>query len=245
MRGWPGSAVMGWLCVPLWACFWGLGWSAARAVPPIFIDEDTIDVTINFVGTHVELITYLPQTAPDLKFVLVGPPADLVTRRKARRAGLWINAEKELRREVASYIALIGFGEEELAQICAADRLATYAPEGAPDIGWACEPEQRALMAADKLALFQFRPTDGLIPKGQGFHEVRAFLPPTARPGTYRGRFWADAQSADTQITVRKAGLERWVLTTAENRRFLYGLLCLALAALAGNLTNLIFSRRA
>ncbi len=226
----------------LWGLL-GVLWAAsAAASPPFIVNEREIDVTTTFRGTNIELISFLEASDPETKLVLVGPPADLTFRRKARRAGMWVNAEKEVVNAAASYVALIGFTKAEIARACAQGTVHALAHWGSPSLSWVCNPDQRALMAQKGLYIQDAE--EGSQALGRGFFEVTAFLPPTAKPGRYGLRFWADGQSAQTQIDVRRAGLERLVIETAENSRLFYGVLCLVLAALAGYLTNLIFSRR-
>ena len=217
--------------------------SPAWASPPIMLDTDMIEVTTNFRGTNIELTSFLETNAPETRFVVVGPPATLTFRNKERRAGLWINVGKEVLSGVASYVALVGFDEGDIAAGCQTGDLFDYTHAGTAKIDWICDDLHRTLMA-DK-GLFVLVPEGGVEDLGQGFFRANAFLPPTARPGTYWLRFWAGQDSAQAQLKLRRAGLERWILMTAQNHRLLYGLLCLFLAGLAGYVTNLIFSRRA
>ncbi len=221
---------------------WILSAASAWASPPFIVNEREIDVTTTFRGTNIELISFLETSDPETKLVLVGPPANIKFRHKARRAGMWVNAEKEVLNAAASYVALIGFTRSEVERACAQGRMHELAHWGSPSLTWVCNPDQRALMAQKGLYIQDAE--EGSQALGRGFFEVTAFLPPTAKPGRYGLRFWADGQSAQTQIDLRRAGLERLVIETAENSRLVYGILCLALAALAGYLTNLIFSRR-
>ena len=215
--------------------------SAAR--PPILLDAQTIDVTTNFRGTEIRVTTHLEGADPSIRMVIAGPPATLTFRQKARRAGLWVNAEKEVLHNAASYVALVGISEQELNAACARFALKTIIPTEAIDLTWLCNRQQRALMA-EKSLFAVVPPSAGISGLGDGFHRAAAFLPATAKPGTYIIRFWSDDESVQTTLDVRRAGLERWVLHTAENYRILYGLICLLIAGLAGYLTNLIFSRR-
>ena len=214
----------------------------AWASPPFIVNERDIDVTTTFRGTNIELTSFLEGENPQTKLVLVGPPVDLTFRRKARRMGMWVNAEKEILNAVASYVALIGFTKAEIDRACQTEALHELAHWGSPSLSWVCNPDQRALMA--QKGLYVQNTGEGSQALGRGFFEITAFLPPTAKPGQYGLRFWADGQSAQTQLHVRRAGLERVVIETAENSRLFYGILCLALAALAGYVTNLIFSWR-
>lgn len=211
--------------------------------PPILPDTDTIDLTTNFRGTEIAITTFVAEPEPDIRLVISGPPAVLTFRQKARRAGLWINTGKEELVGAASYVALVGISEAELNAACARFALSSLIPSNTLDLSWLCNREQRALMA-NKGLFSVVDPNEGIMDLGQGFHRAAAFLPPTAKPGTYTLRFWVDDESTETTLDLRRAGLERLVLTTAQNQRLFYGILCLVLAALAGYLTNLIFSRR-
>ena len=217
--------------------------SAAQAAPRFLLLSDQIDVTTSFRGADIEVLAVVDTPEPETKFVVVGPASTLTFRQKARRAGMWVNAEKQVLNAAASYVALIGFGEDEVAAACSDQSINELAHWGSPSISWVCDADQRALMA--QKGLYVLAEGEGATDLGQGFFEATAFLPPTAKPGRYGLRLWVDGESAQTQLDVRRAGLERWVIETAENHRILYGLLCLIIAGLAGYLTNLIFSRRA
>ncbi len=215
----------------------------AQSNPPILPNANTIDLTTNFRGTEIAITTYVAEPDPDIRLIISGPPATLTFRQKARRAGLWINTGKEELVGAASYVALVGISEQELNAACARFALASLIPSDSNNILWLCNREQRALMAGKGL-FSVIDPKVGITDLDQGFHRAAAFLPPTAKPGTYNLRFWVNEESAETTLELRRAGLERLVLSTAQNHRLFYGLLCLILAALAGYLTNLIFSRR-
>ena len=134
---------MGWRLISL-AAYLLLFTSTVQANPPIMLDEDTIDVTTSFRGTEIELTTFLEAENPDIRMMIVGPPATLMFRKKARRAGLWVNAEKQELTNAASYIALVGVDEAALAQSCADNSLSQLAPENAADLAWACNEQQRS-----------------------------------------------------------------------------------------------------
>lgn len=219
-----------------------LGGNTALAAPPFIFNQDTIDVTTNFRGTNLELTTFLDLDNPTIQMVIVGPRATLTFREKERRAGMWVNASKVSIEDTASYFAFIGFNEGDLEYMCASADLQGYAPKTDVSFDWVCDEEQRSLMA--EKGLFVFIPPGGNQNLGRGFHRITAFVPPTAKPGAYDVRLSVNGSYADAQIDVRRAGLERLVLETAQNSRLFYGIVCLVLAALAGYLTNLIFSRR-
>ena len=211
----------------------GLSYGPVVAQPPILINQDSIDITTNFRGTEITLTTFLQTPDTKARLQVIGPAGELTVRRKERRAGLWLNASKTHLKQVPTYIALEGYDAREFAQICAEN----------PDfLDWACDGEVRDLMAAK--GLFSLGDHDALDDLGQGFFRTSVFLPATAKPGIYSLQFQANGQVAEATIQVQRAGLERLVLETAENHRLFYGLLCLVLAAFAGWVTNLVFSRR-
>lgn len=203
---------------------------------PILQKNEQIDITTSFRGTNIELTTFLPQDDPAATLVVTGPLGNLTFRTKERRAGLWINAKKVELDQVATYVAMIGLSQDDLDAACNTDQF-----EGS--LIWVCDPAQRALMAEKGLFVLEDGPT--LTDLGDGFFSANAFLPPTAKPGTYTLSFTAGGETAKREFQVRRAGLERLVLDTAQNHRLFYGVLCLLIAGLAGYVTNLISSRRA
>ena len=225
-----------------WLIVFMLGSYAWAVPPPILLDKDTIEVTTNFNGTNIGLTSFLQTDDINLDMIVVGPPATLTFRKKARRAGMWINAEKQTLIQAASYAAFIGMDKGDLQRACETNTLVDLSHDQAASLAWVCNPDQRDLMAAKGLFVLDER--KGIMNLGQGFYRTEAFLPPTAKPGSYTVKFWADGKSAQSVVEVKRTGLERLVLTTARNNRLIYGILCLVFAALAGYLTNLIFTKR-
>ena len=71
-------------------------------------------------------------------------------------------------------------------------------------------------------------------------------LPANLTEGEYRTRMFLlrdreVVNISETQITVRKEGLARWIYTTAHERPLLYGILSIAVALFAGWLASEIF----
>lgn len=205
----------------------------AWAEPPILINQDSIDITTNFRGAEISLTTYLDAPDPNARLIIIGPKGTLTVRRKERRAGLWLNASKIELKDVPTYIALQGYDARQFAEVCTDD------PQF---LSWVCDEEVRDLMQAK--GLFSMGKHEALTDLNNGFYRTSAFLPATAKPGSYEVRFEATGMETTATIQVQRAGLERLVLETAQNQRLFYGVLCLILAAFAGWVTNLIFSRR-
>ena len=214
----------------------------AWATPPILLSDQSIDITTNFRGTEIVLTTYLETPDPKARLVIVGPNGTLTIRRKERRAGLWLNAAKTTLDQVPTYVALQGIDFQQLTDDCSRGTYQVYTPNHHSNLSWICRPGFRDLMA--NKGLFVQGGSVALEDLGQGFFRTTAFVPATAKPGAYQVWFTAGGDIASATINVQRAGLERLVLETAENYRVLYGILCLIIAALAGWVTNLIFSRR-
>ena len=89
----------------------------------------------------------------------------------------------------------------------------------------------------------------GLSLRGSGLFRAEVKLPAVAPTGKYYAEVWlfqdGEPQSvSNLTLTVEKVGLERDIYEFAHRRPWLYGLLCVVLAALTGYGASRIFSRR-
>ena len=232
-------------------------WPAAASEETIVagLSQNRIGISANFDGS--EIIVYgavrrdapAPEGALDVIVTVEGPSGPVTVRRKERRFGLWINTESvkisaapafyaiattaplseilsetdNLRHRISipRAIRAVGIGEETPqftdALIRIRGRTGAYLlEEGAVDL------------AGETL----FR-ADFILPANltEGLFDVRIFL---LRAGVV-------VDSLETQIDVRKEGLERILYRLAYDLPLVYGVLALVLAAVAGWAANAAF----
>jgi uncharacterized protein (TIGR02186 family) len=219
------------------------------------LSQHLIAITTAFVGTQVVLFG-VAEGGGDIVVTVQGPREDLVVRRKARVAGIWVNRERLAFRRVPAYYAVASTGP--LEQIARPDILAQL------DIGTAyleLEPIDASGLeigeiASFKDALVRRKQEQGLYSRepapinfvGKELFRTTLAFPANVPPGIYqvqvfelRDGFAADAQRST--LVVSKVGLEADIYDFAQQRAALYGLTAIALATVSGWFAGVIFRR--
>ena len=225
------------------------------------LSQSRVSINADFVGSEILIYGAVMRTAPPPDWPLLqviitveGPSFPQVVRKKDHVAGIWLNRGAVLVDVAPSFYAVATTGS--LSDILSATddlryhitipraiRAVGIASE-APDAVSYVEALQRIRAASgayhvaeNAVLLLQqslFR-TDVALPSDvvEGKYKVRIFLT--------RGRQVIDVQ--ESQIDVRKAGLERFLFAMAQDQPLLYGLASLALALVAGWGASEVFRR--
>ncbi len=234
----------------LWLCLVAMPLRAEEVIAGL--SQNRVSLTVNFEGSEILIYGAVRREAPlpedSALHVIVtveGPPQATVVWRKARRAGIWVNADRQDIRAAPSFYAVATTGP--LRDILSADadlthristRLAIFEARGLED------PSERATFTE---ALIRIREGQGLYQQHDGgidleretLFSTRLTLPKTIVEGRYTARILLvrDGQVIDeveTFINVQKAVLERWLTNLAYDQPFLYGALALFLAVFFG-----------
>ncbi len=216
------------------------------------LSENRVQITANFDGSDILIYGAVNRDAPapvgdplEVIITVEGPSTPLVLRRKERVAGIWINRSSVTIDAAPSFYAVtttgpladILSGTEDLRHkitLQYAIRAVGISAEAAnaPDF---VEALQRIRLQEDRFRVDErsvqlveetlFR-TDVALPANltDGNYTVRLFI--------LRGGKVIDSQ--ERLIGVRKAGVERFLFNLAHQRPFVYGLLSLLMAAVAG-----------
>jgi uncharacterized protein (TIGR02186 family) len=194
----------------------------------------------------------------DLAITIRGPIRPVTVWKKARRAGLWINAESLTLDGVPSYYAVLSTKPLE--------EVASFEERNAHEIGIdvlqfpPTNPETKALTNPPQEfrdALIKLKRTTGLFVEdseaaieflGARLFRAKVFLPPAAGPGLYRANFYviqkgSVAGEASAHIRLNKIGIEARLSSAAVNHPWLYGVLAVILAAAVGGGASVIFRR--
>lgn len=216
------------------------------------LSQNRVQINANFDGSNILIYGAVKRDAPaperprlDVIVTLEGPSAPLVIRRKERTFGIWINRSSVQIDSAPSFYAVATTGK--LADILSETddlRYRITLPQVIRAIGISAEAENsqdfveallrirrdedRYRLAENRVQLVQetlFR-TDIALPANlaDGNYKVRLFI--------LRGGKVLDTQ--ERYIIVRKAGLERYLFNMAHEQPFLYGVISLLLAAIAG-----------
>ncbi len=242
----------------LLAAFALMGQRDALLVPEV--SQHDVQVRQGFTGT--ELLLFGAVLDPrgragqgyDIVVVLKGPTEPIRLREKERFAGVWINAESSDFRSVPSYFAVAS--SQPIEQIVDQKTAAIYefgtryiqlSPSGN------INPEDDRRFARGLVDLKQRQglykeDMDGVQITQGVLYQARISLPSNVTTGTYTAETFAVTQgrviaSAESQVEVRKVGLEREVEFFSQNFGLLYGALAVLLSVLMGWGAGRLFAR--
>jgi uncharacterized protein (TIGR02186 family) len=217
------------------------------------MSQNRVSITADFDGSEILIYGAVKRETPpptdrgalEVIVTVEGPSTPVAVRRKARVAGIWINTASVLVDSAPSFYAVATTGP--LDNILSDTDNLRY--------GITIERVIRAVgitAEADKageflLGLLRVRTDEGRFRVLQGKVELTEdtlfrtdiILPANLTDGDYKVRLFLlrDKRviaSQERVIGVRKEGLERFIFNLAQERPLLYGLISLALAALAG-----------
>ncbi|MGV7214123.1 TIGR02186 family protein [Bradyrhizobium sp. UFLA05-112] len=240
--------------------------SAARAERLIVsVSNHRVTVTPNYSGEELVLFgsverdaaTPANRNAYDLVVTVLGPRADMVTRRKERKFGIWINTDYRQFLQVPSYLALfanrpfdqitspeiarrqqIGLNNVLLTQRVGTD-YADVVPDDAFRSAFIRLRTQRGLYREDPSAVTFLTPT---------LFRTGIPLPAEVPIGTYEVEIKLFANGAlvtktETAFEIVKVGFEQFVATSARQNGFIYGLVTAALALMCGWSASIVFRK--
>ena len=235
-----------------------MGQRDALLVPEV--SQHDVKVRQGFTGT--ELLLFGAVLDPrgragqgyDIVVVLKGPSEPIRLREKERFAGIWINADSTDLRSVPSFFAVAS--SRPIEQIVDEKTAAIYefgtryiqlSPSGN------INPEEQRRF---RLGLVDLKQRQGLYKEdmdGVGItesvlYQARISLPSNVTTGTYTAETFAVTggrviASAESQVEVRKVGLEREVEYFSQNFGLLYGALAVMLSVLMGWGAGRLFAR--
>ena len=80
------------------------------------LSNSRVDITSSYHGTELLLFgAYEGMPGDDIILVVQGPATDIIQRRKAKRAGIWVNVETKIWQEAPSFYHV--FATDELSSI--------------------------------------------------------------------------------------------------------------------------------
>jgi uncharacterized protein (TIGR02186 family) len=243
-----------------------LAWSPARAERLIVsVSNHRVTVTPNYSGEELVLFgsverdanTPANRTSYDLVVTVIGPRADMVTRRKERKFGIWINTDYRDFLQVPTYLAL--FSNRPF------DAIASPEVERRQQIGLinVLLTQRVGTDYADVVPNDAFRSAFVRLRMEHGLYREETsavtFLTPTlfrtgiplpaAVPiGTYQVeiRLFSDGAliaRTDTAFDIVKVGFEQFVATTARQDGLFYGMVTAFMALMTGWMASIVFRK--
>ncbi|WP_315757613.1 MULTISPECIES: TIGR02186 family protein [unclassified Bradyrhizobium] len=242
------------------------GAASARAERLIVsVSNHRVTVTPNYSGEELVLFgsvekdvqTPPGRTAYDLVVTVRGPRADMVTRRKERKFGIWINTDSRQFLKVPGYLALfanrpfdtmaapevlrrqqLGLNNVLLTQRVGPD-YADVVPNDAFRSAFVRLQSQHGLYREDTSAVTLLTPT---------LFRTGIPLPAAVPIGTYEVEIKLLADGAlvtktETAFEIVKVGFEQFVANSARQNGFVYGLVTAAMALMTGWMASIVFRR--
>lgn len=216
------------------------------------LSSDQVQISTDFDGDEILIFgaikreTPIPEGDPlQVVIAVAGPLQPLTVYRKDRKLGIWVNAASVKVDAAPSFYAVATSGPwdqvisdtEDLRHRISIPRAirSVGAPEGVRD------PQSFTR------ALIRIRQEAGLYQLSQGTVELTEStlfntaitMPANLTEGSYPTRIFLTrggrvVSQYETEIQVRKVGLERWLYTLSRQNPLVYGLMSLAIAVAAG-----------
>lgn len=222
------------------------------------LSQTQVEITTGFTGSALLIYGAIKREAPpepgqlDIVVAVEGPSEPVIVRRKERAFGIWINGPGVRVDQAPSFYAVASTRPyfeaishtEDLRHRIGIDHVVRLIGEA----GAEAYPE------AFRAAVIRLRKADGRYFEAPGgvtltervLFQTRIDLPPKLVEGDYRARVFLlrDRRVVDiyeTELPVRKVGLERLVYTMAHEQPLLYGLASITVALFAGWLASAFF----
>jgi uncharacterized protein (TIGR02186 family) len=231
----------------------------------VSVSNHRVTVTPNYSGEELVLFgsvekeasTPAGRTAYDLVVTVSGPRADMVTRRKERKFGIWINTDYRQFLQVPSYLALfanrafdqittpeiarrqqVGLNNVLLTQRVSGD-YADVVPDDAFRSAFIRLRTERGLYREDPTAVTFLTPT---------LFRTGIPLPAEVPIGTYDVNIKLFAKGVlvtdtETHFDIVKVGFEQFVASNARQNGLIYGLATVAMALMSGWAASIVFRK--
>ncbi len=227
----------------------------------VALSTDHVKISSSFTGTGITVFGTIEQGgAPpagkpyDVVVVVRGPGETLVTRRKERVFGVWLNRTARTFEDMPSFYAV--HSGRPLAEIAPADVLKRY-QLGFDNLAFrvreggaaADDGDFRAAFVRLKqqAGLYREAPYGVTFPGGSLF-QTTVEIPANVPVGTYRVDVFLFADAAmlatgSAAFGIAKTGFEQFTFDLARQNGYLYGLICVVLALVTGWLAGVLFRR--
>jgi uncharacterized protein (TIGR02186 family) len=222
-------------------------------------------ITSNFSGLDLVLFGTVEREAGaparkgsyNLVVTVSGPKETVVTRRKARILGIWVNRDSRNFIDVPSYLAVLSNRPvEEMVDLELARRLQlgvrrTLLPQQiGPDLGDTPrdDPFRVAFLRLKTAKHLYVEQTAGVTFLTPTLFRATIPLPAEVPVGAYDVdlKLFADGAQvarASSAFEIVKAGFEQFIATSAQSNGLLYGLATVSLALMTGWFASIVFRR--
>lgn len=216
------------------------------------LSQNEVSITTNFNGSEILIFGAVKREGPipkdsELQVIVTvaGPSAPVLVRRKEKRLGIWVNVEAiEVDRAPSFYAINTSAPLSEALSAVEDQRHKVSIPQairsvGAPsNIKNAGDFVQSLIRIRKQEQHYQLNEGDVSVEE-QTLFRTSVKLPAALTEGNYDTRIFLtrDRQVVaqyETLIDVRKVGIEQFLFVLSREQSFLYGLLSLTIAIVAG-----------
>lgn len=216
------------------------------------LSQNEIAITTSFDGSEILVFGAVKRDVPvpegpplEVIVTVAGPSVPVMVRRKGRRLGIWVNTDAVEVDRAPSFYAVATSGllrdvlrdTEDLRYQISVPR--AIRSVGAPmEISDAASFTEALIRIRTDADLYQLQENHVVVDE-QTLFRGRIELPAALTEGAYVTRIFLTRDGVvvadyETAIDVRKVGMERWLFTLSREQPFIYGLMSLAIAILAG-----------
>lgn len=229
--------------------------SALGSELPIDLSKHKIAIHSSFTGATVVLFGVLTNDkGVDVVAVLRGPEQTLVVRKKRKTAGIWLNRSEAVFHDVPGYYAMASSGplntllpaEHRLRKEIGLENV-NFKLSRNPEMGNPNDYRQALVRHKVKQGLFFLEVVPVEFVRG-GLFRLRFSFPSNVIPGLYTATVYEIGEGeilagGTIELAIRKAGLEERIFQTAHDSPWLYGILAVVLALMAGWVASAVFRR--
>lgn len=226
--------------------------SSAQEDVVLGMSQNRVAITANFDGSEILVFgavkreTSIPDGDPlEVVIAISGPKEKITVRRKEKRFGIWVNTESVTIDGAPSFYTVATSGPLREVLTAQEDLLNSVSIENSIDVISAHFQTKEAENFAEAVA--RIRTDNGLYSVQEGSIEISeqtlfrtsVAMPANLTEGDYSTRVFLTRggkiiSEHETQIDVRKVGLERFLFNLSRQQPLIYGLLSLAIAIIAG-----------
>ncbi|MFV0515160.1 MAG: TIGR02186 family protein [Jhaorihella sp.] len=226
-----------------------LGAAAEEVV--LGLSRDTVSITTSFDGSDILIFGAVKREEPireqplEVVITVEGPSHPVVVRRKERRLGIWVNTDSVEVDAAPSFYAVATTGPMQQVMTQTENQRHNVTIDrairsvGAPmNIANSQDFTDAVIRIRKRAGLYQM--LEGQVSLDQQtLFRTAIDLPANLTEGSYLTRIFLTrggsvVSSYETEIDVRKVGLERFLFTLSREQPMLYGIMALAIAIAAG-----------
>ena len=228
------------------------------------LSADKVNINSNFDGTDLvifgsierDAVTISRSTGYDLAIIVKGPAVDIVTRRKERTFGIWINRTTHTFLGVPSFYAINS--TKPVAEL-AGERVLTNNQIGLENIVFPEVTSASGVIDANREFIHSYHrlkaendqyhvDPEAITFPGRNLFTTTFSIPPRVPVGDYTIEMHLFSQgallaSSEKSFSISKVGNEQFIYDFSRNKSLLFGLLVVAMAVFVGWFGGVVFRR--